>query len=390
MLTELTRLIHLFRQSFRKCLTPEEKQELDQVLTDRHFAELEKNLHNNDYILNKLREYDSYDHYKAFRRFRQITSKNRLYHYRYIVSGAAAILLLIGGGVMIHLSDPQGRIAAQRTKEQAEKILPGSKKAQLKLANGEVIAFADSALEMKVEGIGSLSAQNGNIVYSSEQEIPQEMAVAYNELSVPRGGECTFTLDDGTKVWLNADSKLKYPVRFDDKERKVKVEGEVFFKVTPDTQHPFIVETPKMRVKVWGTSFNVKDFSNEKTASTTLVSGKVDVGNTHHNVTLAPGYQALIEGDSSMLNIKKVDANAVAAWTENKFVFWQQGFDEILASIARWYDIRVVYEDIDPSAYSLTGKIPRDCTLADVIELFEMISDASFEIKDNTLIVRKQ
>lgn len=389
MLTDLSRLIHLFRQSYRGRLTPQERQEFDRLLEEKHFAELDRRLHDNDYILSKIQEYNTYDHRRAFRRFRRATLGSRLYRLRYAVAGAAAAVL-VAGGLLIRISDPGGRIAEKRTREQAEKILPGTKKAQLKLANGEVIAFADSAVERKVEGIGSLSSEGGDIVYTSAEKPSAEIAAAYNELSVPRGGECTFTLDDGTKVWLNSDSRLEYPVRFDGRERRVRVEGEVFFRVSHDTAHPFVVETPKMQVTVCGTSFNVRDFADEKMATTTLVTGKVDVGNTSHRVTLTPGYQALASGGNAMMNVKKVDANAVSAWTENKFVFWQQGFDEILASIARWYDIRIEYENIDPASYSLTGKIPRDCTLADVIELFEMITDASFRIEDDTLIVSRK
>lgn len=387
--TELSRLIHLFRQSHRGDLTPEEQQEFNELLKEKPFAELDKKLHDNNYILSKIQEYNTYDDYRAFRRFRRATLGNRLYRYRYAAIGAAATLLL-AGGLLIHIADPGGRMAAKRTLEQAEKIFPGTKKAQLKLANGEVIAFADSAVNMTVEGIGTLSSENGNIVYSSDEKSSEEIAAAYNELSVPRGGECTFTLDDGTKVWLNSDSKLEYPVRFDGKERKVRASGEVFFEVTHDTQHPFVVETPKMQVTVRGTSFNIHDFQEETIASTTLVTGKVEVGNTGHYVTLTPGYQATSTGKNAMINIKKVDAKAISAWTENKFVFWQQGFDEILASIARWYDIEIVYDGIDPTTYSLTGKIPRDCTLADVIELFEMITDVTFEIEGNQLIVKKK
>ena len=387
--TELSRLIHLFRQSHRGRLTPEEQQEFDELLKEKHFAELDKKLHDNNYILSKIQEYNTYDDYRAFRRFRRATLGNRLYRYRYAAIGAAATLLL-AGGLLIRIVDPGGRITAKRTLEQAEKIFPGTKKAQLKLANGEVIAFADSAVNMTVEGIGTLSSEGGNIVYSSDEKSSKEISAVYNELSVPRGGECTFTLDDGTKVWLNSDSKLEYPVRFDNKERKVRASGEVFFEVAHDTLHPFVVETPKMQITVRGTSFNIHDFQEEAIASTTLVTGKVEVGNTEHYVTLTPGYQATSTGKDAMINIKKVDAQAISAWTENKFVFWQQGFDEILASIARWYDIEIVYEGIDPTAYSLTGKIPRDCTLADVIELFEMITDVSFEIKDNRLIVKEK
>ena len=237
--------------------------------------------------------------------------------------------------------------------------------------------------------MGRISYGAEGVKYEAAPEVAEE-APQYNELSVPEGSKCLVTLEDGTRVWLNARSTLRYPVKFTGGERHVELNGEGLFDVTHNPERPFIVKAGKTTMTVRGTKFNVRDFAGESLASTTLLEGCVEVGNQSGTVTLEPGMQSQTRGAADPLTVREVDAGTYAAWTQDKLAFYSADLEEVLTDIRSWYRVETQV-NVNPAEYTLTGKIPRDYSLAKVIELLETITDLELVMPDeNTLIVNKR
>ena len=279
----------------------------------------------------------------------------------------------------------------ERTLQLADAIYPAPDKVTLTLADGRRLQL-DGQAERQIDGVGRVSYGTDGVKYEAAPEIAERAGEAplYNELSVPDGSKCLVTLEDGTRVWLNARSTLRYPVKFAAGERRVELSGEGLFDVTHDPEHPFVVEAGKATMTVRGTKFNVRDFDDEGMASTTLLEGCVEVGNRSGKVTLEPGMQSRTRGAAETLDVREVDPAAYTAWTEDKIAFYNADLEEVLADIRRWYRVEIRV-NVDPAQYALTGKIPRDFSLAQVIDLLEAITDLELVMPDEkTLIVNKK
>ncbi|MFR9251032.1 MAG: FecR family protein [Alistipes shahii] len=239
------------------------------------------------------------------------------------------------------------------------------------------VAQLDGQAERQIDGVGRVSYGTDGVKYEAAPEIAEKAGEAplCNELSVPDGSKCLVTLEDGTRVWLNARSTLRYPVKFAAGERRVELSGEGLFDVTHDPEHPFVVEAGKATMTVRGTKFNVRDFDDEGMASTTLLEGCVEVGNRSGKVTLEPGMQSRTRGAAETLDVREVDPAAYTAWTEDKIAFYNADLEEVLADIRRWYRWWQHGSTSIRRAVRADGKIPRDFSLAQVIDLLEAITD---------------
>jgi ferric-dicitrate binding protein FerR (iron transport regulator) len=202
-------------------------------------------------------------------------------------------------------------------------------------------------------------------------------SITYNTLSTPRGRQFHVKLPDGTTVWLNAASSIRYPTVFTGNERKVAINGEAYLEVAKDQRKPFVVDVDsKMEVEVLGTSFNVNAYTNEPQINTTLLEGSIKVmkaaagkNTKQHSIQLSPGQQAAMKGDELLL-MPNPDLKMVMAWKEGYFLFNYTPVDEILRQFARWYDMEVVYEDKAPD-FVLSGAIRRDFTLTEAMLTLE-------------------
>ena len=219
--------------------------------------------------------------------------------------------------------------------------------------------------------------------YTKEKAIE---GVRENRLEVPVGGEYRLTLSDGTRVWLNAASSLTYPEIFQDRERVVELTGEAFFEVKPDTALPFIVKTQGMRVKVLGTTFNVKAYPDELKLYTTLVEGKVEVFSDylHRGVMLYPGEQAV--SDSSEIQKRQVNVQPYISWKEGKFVFINAPLGEICKQIARWYDVEIQFADNEIGKVCFTGAILKFRPLEDLLDMIEVTSRVQYRREGKILL----
>lgn len=313
---------------------------------------------------------------------------------------AAVILLLAGAGTWLYLNQTTTTDISLRSSTGKPEILPGGNKAILTLADGSVIVL-DSA------SIGNLAQQGntkiikldaGALAYNNAGG-PASLTgeVMYNTISTPRGGQFTIILQDGTKVWLNAASSLKYPSSFTGADRKIEVSGEAFFQIAKDKTKPFLVKiNDQAEVKVLGTSFNVYAYRDEEIIRTTLLEGSIRMQATEKSfsatepLTLKPGQQAkLLVGenvsDQRLRLSDGVNIAQVMAWKNGVFNFEGARFEEVMRQLERWYDITVIYEKEIPYLH-FEGDISRNITLTDLLKGLEL-SGVRFRVEDGRRLV---
>ncbi|WP_288237390.1 FecR family protein [uncultured Alistipes sp.] len=382
--------IGLFIKHLSGTLDESEAAEFDELTRDPHFEALREQLQDSGYLARRMAEYDRYNGREAFGRFRTAAGIQKpagsLRRWGIAATGVAAAVALAAGVLLAtRTSVPDQRT---RTLQLADAIYPAPDKVTLTLADGRKMVL-DEQVEQQIEGVGRISYGAEGVKYEAAPEVAEE-APQYNELSVPEGSKCLVTLEDGTRVWLNARSTLRYPVKFTGGERHVELNGEGLFDVTHNPERPFVVKAGKTTMTVRGTKFNVRDFAGESLASTTLLEGCVEVGNQSGTVTLEPGMQSQTRGAADPLTVREVDAGTYAAWTQDKLAFYSADLEEVLTDIRSWYRVETQV-NVNPAEYTLTGKIPRDYSLAKVIELLETITDLELVMPDeNTLIVNKR
>ena len=314
--------------------------------------------------------------------------KRRIIHYWPV---AASVVLLVGVFVGFALNE-WSQMKADQGIAQTERIVPGVK-AELILSTGERVCLAQRSefIEgMKESGIRNDSLAGLNYVGAKIQgeEIGEE--IVYNTMQIPVGGFYQLKLADGTKVWLNSLTRLRFPVTFAGEERKVYLTGEAYFEVARDSVHPFIVATDEgMEVKVYGTEFNV-DTYRKGTVKTTLVNGKVGirVSATGEEMRLSPNQMALFTKATQSIQVENVDSYGVVAWKDGKFVFEDEPIEEIMERLSRWYDVKVFYANERIKKHTFTGIITRFADISDVLHLMEETAAVEFRIQGDTVTVK--
>ena len=259
-----------------------------------------------------------------------------------------------------------------------EDVLPGTDKATLTFEDGQVINLAGNKKAIKIDEQGT-SYMDGTAISNKVQ---------FATLTTPRKGQYKVTLPDGTKVWLNAESSLRYPTKFTANNRSVELQGEGYFEVADDKAKPFIVASNGQQVKVLGTKFNINSYSNEPAIKTTLINGKVELLNSRNKetVTLNPGQQARLVSDGFAVN--SVDTEPFTAWTVNEFQFKRAPLQEVLRQVERWYDVEVDYSNI-PNI-KVNGTISREKKLSSVLYALEKISDLQINLSKGRRIEIKK
>ncbi len=227
-------------------------------------------------------------------------------------------------------------------------IVPGTKQAILVMADGSSVNLTNDSIKSMVENDGTVINKSGNKLIYNEQANSKAQKQMFNTIIVPRGGEYSLVLADGSRVHLNSMSKLVFPVNFSGNTRELKLEGEAYFEVTKDKTKPFIVSIRGMQVRVLGTSFNIKAYNNEPMVYTTLVEGKVQLNLESDKSTLGilnPDQQAVYSTNSHTVEIQQVDARNIAQWTSGKYFFKNERLEEIMKTLSRWYDFNYRFDD---------------------------------------------
>ena len=304
---------------------------------------------------------------------------------RWIWIAAAMIPLAVAGWTLFFMNRqmPQTDIPA------IAKLSPGESKAKLTLADGRVM-FLDKYTTTidTIENNGILLQQDSGILayrgLSPEKQIP----VGTNMIEVPRGGEYVLEMSDGTKIWLNSGTRLIYPACFSGNERRVELDGEAYFHVKKNPNAPFIVKTKNSSVKVYGTSFNVSAYTEDKNVVTTLQEGSVGILVQGQEYRLQPGEQAIVEGNSDNVEVKKVNADAYCSWYKGTFIFEEESLDEILTRLSRWYNLNIFYQNPSIKELHFTGDLGRYEDFNEVLKLMELTTNVEFVVQDRNITVK--
>ncbi|HVI48527.1 MAG TPA: FecR domain-containing protein [Chitinophaga sp.] len=261
---------------------------------------------------------------------------------------------------------------------------PGGSKAVLILAGGQQIILdsAQNGVLGNQGGLQLIKPDSGQLIYKGAAT----GEVVYNTLETPRGGQFRIVLPDGTHVWLNAASSLRFPTSFSGEDRAVVLTGEAYFDVTPDATRPFTVKTDRMDVVVLGTSFNVMAYADEQTVRTTLVSGAVNVVARKAVSRLTPGQQAERTGDSPSLHVSQANIEAATAWKEGHFMFDETDIQTIMRQVARWYDVEIEYQG-DFRGVTLSGVMSRKENVSQLLDILETTGSVQFKLDNSRIIV---
>ena len=265
-----------------------------------------------------------------------------------------------------------------------EQIVPGGKKAVLILDNGEAIDLkSTSGVELK-EKDGTVIQVDSTVLNYQQAPARTSEKLAYNKVNVPRGGEYQLMLSDGSKVQLNSMSSIRFPVQFAQDCRLVELEGEAYFGVSK-TGQPFIVQTKGMKIEVLGTTFNISAYANEE-YQTTLVSGSVKVQTENgSNRILKPSEQACITPGSNQINVRNVDTAFYTSWIHGKINFKDQRLDDIMKTLARWYDMDVVYENEATKELRFGCYVNRYNEITPLVKLLEQTGRVTVTVEGKTI-----
>jgi hypothetical protein len=261
-------------------------------------------------------------------------------------------------------------------------IAPGTSAAVLILSDGEKVLLGDKQSAKEIEK-DNLIVENDTLKYSGLKK----NKIDYNTIIIPRGGEYVVRLSDGTKIWLNAESELRYPVSFSEGERTVYLKGEAFFAVEKDSNSPFKVITGEHKVTVLGTEFCVRAYGDEGKILTTLERGSVSVVSGGKEVRLSPGEQSNVSEKG--ISVEKVNTELFTAWHNKKYIFESQSLGEILHTLSRWYDMEVSYESEDLQNIRFTGELMKYQNIRDFLNQMEGLEKTRFTIKGNEVIVSR-
>lgn len=302
---------------------------------------------------------------------------------------AAAVLVFIVLGVWFLVGRTGSKPTTAVVKPAAQDVMPGTQGAVLMLADGQQIVI-DSIGNGNITEEGNMTVRRvgDQLVYETNKTGGQSAnasAIAYNVLSTPRGRQFQLVLPDGSRIWLNAASSIRYPVEFAANERRVEITGEAYLEVTQNASKPFRVSLPPTAekhgatIEVLGTHFNVNSYTDESEVKTTLLEGKVKVNCQLANgekaeemvtAVLQPGQQAVINGLVHAIPVKYTDVDAVVAWKNGIFNFQDASIQQVMRQLARWYDVDVQYENGIP-AIEFGGKMGRDLSLMNVLRFLE-------------------
>lgn len=297
---------------------------------------------------------------------------------------AAIVLILSVGGVFYFSGDKEQTEILPIAKNEVQ--VPGSR-AVLILPDGRKVDLENEVLRSDLAQSDSLLLVSARSLKYRDIDSPDTTEI-FHTLEIPRGGEYLLTLSDGTMIYLNSESTLSFPVKFQGKERKVYLTGEAYFKVAKNTEHPFVVTAGELEVLVTGTTFGVRAYKDEKDIQTTLESGQVTVRVEGKSVKLVPNKQVLFNKSTMGLEVRDVDVDLYLAWADGRLVYDNCPLEKILTDLGRWYNIDVFYSRDELRSYQFSLNMKKHEEFTQVLELIGKTGEIQFEIKDNTVIVK--
>lgn len=370
----------------REELSKEEEKGIEQVLLEvKGMNTLVEELKDKNRIEHEMHIIAKFDTERALSKLKNRKQVKR----RGILSWIAAASVVVIGGVSawILLSQEPDVDNLSVT----EKFESGKAIVTLEMASGLKYRLDTLSSVVRNNRVNVAFDNNDGVLKIKEQDSLADGAtkeIGYNTVNVPYGGTYTVELCDGTKVYLNSGTTLEFPSRFDGKVRSVILKGEAYFDVARNVSKPFVVEVDEMKVKVLGTSFNVKSYVDEPGVYTTLVEGSVAIlRDGQPEKKIKPGEQAYYNKGVGTLSIAEVDVNEFTSWKDGVFYFKDIALEEILRIVSRWYDLEVFYMNQGAKSVIYSGKLPMYSSVEDVLRKFEISGDVRFELKGRTLTV---
>lgn len=305
---------------------------------------------------------------------------------RYVLYAAACLIFIVGSIYLMRIitsNNTNQKLAGKRTPA----IKNNSKKPTLTLANGSTIILDDAAKGnvAKYQDVKVLKLDGNSIAYKAQASSPSD-SMSFNTLTIPCGQQYQLQLSDGTKVWLNSATSLRFPVTFGAVSRKVELDGEAYFEVAKNPQKKFIVSARNMEVHVLGTHFNVMAYKDEDDIRTTLIEGSVRLQSSKEKVTIKPGEQGVFKNENAHFTIQKANMNVALAWRHGEFNFQNTDIQTIMRQIARWYDIPIEYAGPIPNV-ELSGIISRKEQVGQLLEILEATNKINFSQHQNRITV---
>lgn len=395
---EIARLIAGFLQGK---LSPEEEARLRAwVGEDGENRRTWERLTSPVWLEKQLERWKDEDPMEAWERLKEALAYQRKHHLRMMVRKtlryAAIVLplaLLCGIGIRFFRSGKINRAEPPRVLT-AKDIVPKGKVAQLVLGNGSTVALNDSLEESLTEKDGTkVRNAGGKLSYAATSSV-EDGQLVYNTVLTPRGGEYQVRLPDGTQVWLNAASSLRFPTRFRGADREVSLSGEAYFEVAKDEEHPFVIHSSGMTTTVLGTKFNISAYNDDHSQRVTLAEGRVKVSEESETQTgreegilLNPGYEAVRAEKEKNIRVRKANVDAALAWKNGLFVFDAESLGSMMRKLSRWYDVDVVYENGVDTLFHFTGRIRRYEDIGGILHLLELTGKVHFVIEGRQLKV---
>ena len=371
-------------------LSPERKEELDLWKEKNHktykFFYTSKNYEERKA---KLASVDISEEWKIFQKR---NNKKHISIFR-VFKYAASIIILLSLTTLTYWR------VSLKNRDNANEIVfleipHGEKKAELILSNGKSIQLTPGLFKELREVDGTFISNDSLMLsYEEIEEDNKQKSFPdlHNELHVVRGGEYFLILSDGTRVWLNSLSTLKYPVKFSGEERIVELTGEAYFEVAHDPEHRFVVKNRDYDIRVLGTCFNISCYDDDDELVTTLVKGNVEITNIKgapdKEFNLLVNDQLIFNRLNRSIKIQKVDAKAYSSWTEGSFIFENESLEKIFHKLERWYNINVFFIENDARYFEFTGILPRLESFEVILNMLETISEVEFTVKDQTILI---
>ncbi len=309
------------------------------------------------------------------------SSREKLAYFRPMLAAASIVLLLCSIFIYFKIHE-ENQVIAQTSEApvKTEDILPGENKAILILDDGSRINLDDAAngLIANESNTTIKKLPDGRLHYISGAPKPGA-EIKFNTVATPRGGQFQISLPDGSRVWLNAGSSLRFPTLFTGGERKVELTGEAYFEIAKNAAMPFKVLANNSEIRVLGTHFNVMAYSDERHMNTTLLEGSVQILKGADKITIKPGQAAMLSKSTDKITVADVDADQSIAWKNGDFIFVDESIESIMRKVSRWYDVEVSYTG-NMNNKDFTGTISRNKNVSELLRMLELTGAIHFKI----------
>ena len=359
-------------------------------------AEMYKRLMSGQSLMEYSDWVTGFDLSRAMEAIRSKVKRNRQRRIRKLVSWVAAcVILCLGITFVFYFTSMDSEQVL--TEQMAAQIQPGSAKAILILGDGRQVALDKKPIELLVNKQQMVTGDSATLNYSivlpasETKQIQRQEVAEYHTIEVPAGGEYHLVLADGTKIWLNAESSLVFPVEFSGNKRQVILKGEAYFEVARNEHLPFVVSTVSgVQICVLGTQFNVEAYDDRESVKTTLVEGSVDVQAGGEKVRLIPHEQLQYHKNTAEMEVREVNVREIIAWKNGWFVFDNTTLGEIVKTLQRWYNIEVEFIRPELEHLRFTGDLSRYDSFDAVIRMFEDTKKLNMSVISNRLIVDRK